>query len=166
MAYEADTLWGAGLLCESKVRPGYGTTGERRQEFPPLHDCPLGNKRCRRSWQILQVGRPERYLLCASDVCPLWVIRGHLQRTSRCQLSANSGHPKMLSPVTVYELFVRSIWARLSSQVIHLNRSSTTPSARHCKPTDCIGASQTEQNGLLCKLCNPSTTAAKRSACS
>jgi hypothetical protein len=33
MAYEADTLWGAGLLCESKVRPGYGTTGERRQEF-------------------------------------------------------------------------------------------------------------------------------------
>ena len=44
MAYEADTLWGAGLLCESKVRPGYGTTGERRQEFPPLHDCPLGQQ--------------------------------------------------------------------------------------------------------------------------
>ena len=25
--------------------------------------------------------------------CPLWVISGHLRRTSRCPLSANSGHP-------------------------------------------------------------------------
>ena len=35
MGYEADTLWGAGLLCESKVRPGYGTTSEKALKQAP-----------------------------------------------------------------------------------------------------------------------------------
>ena len=34
--------------------------------------------------------------LTQQDQCPLWVISGHVQRTSRCPLSANSGHPDVL----------------------------------------------------------------------
>ena len=65
-----------------KDRPRDCGTVEERDELAPLH-VP--------SARITLYAGLKRYHL-SDPQCPLWVKSRHVQRTSQCPLSANSGH--------------------------------------------------------------------------